>query len=91
MRGKAALLFARVARDRAVNPLVEIILSEDFNIRSYEEKISFFKALAETKSPKAIAILEQIIKKRSWFKNRQLEEMKTCAENALKMIRVGPE
>jgi hypothetical protein len=91
IRGKAALVFARIAKDRAVNPLVEIILSEDFYLRNYDEKISFFKALGETKSPKAIPILEQIIKKRNWLKNRQLEEIKSCAENTLKMIRVGKE
>jgi hypothetical protein len=91
IRGKAALIFARIAKDQAVKPLVEIILSEDFYTRSYDEKVSFFKALGETKSQKAIPILEQIINKRSWFKNRQLEEMRTCAENTLKMIGAGKE
>ena len=91
IRGKAALIFARIAKDQAVKALVEIILSEDFYTRSYDEKVSFFKALGETKSQKAIPILEQIINKKSWFKNRQLEEMRTCAENTLKMIGAGKE
>jgi HEAT repeat protein len=91
IRGKAALIFAKIAKDRAVNSLLEIILSEDFYTRSYEEKVSFFKALGETKSQKAIPVLEQIINKKSWFKNRQLEEMRTCAENTLRMIGAGKE
>jgi HEAT repeat protein len=86
IRGKAALIFARIAKDQAVKPLVEIILSEDFYTRSYDEKVSFFKALAETKSQKAIPILEQIIKKKRWSKKAQWEEVRTCAVNALKMI-----
>lgn len=91
IRGKAALIFARIAKDQAVKPLMEIILSEDFYKRSYDEKVSFFKALGETKSQKAIPILEQIIKKKSWFKKAQWEEMRTCAVNTLKMIGASKE
>jgi len=91
IRGKAAPIFARIARDQAVRPLAEIILSEDFYTRSYDEKISFFKALAETGSKKAIPILEQILNKKRWFKKTQWEEMRTCAAKALKMIETDKE
>jgi HEAT repeat protein len=76
-----------MAKEQAVRPLVEKILSEEFYMRSYDEKVSFFKALGETGSPKAIPVLEEIVKKKRWFNKGQWEEMRTCAVNTLKMIR----
>lgn len=91
MRGKAALILAKIAKDQAVKSLLQIILSEDFYTRSYEEKVSFFKALAETRSNKAIPVLEQIFKKRKLFKKAKWEEMRLCAANALRMMGAGKE
>ncbi len=91
MRGKAALIFGRIAKDQAIKDLLEIILAEDFYMRSYEEKISFFRALGETGSPETIPILEQIIKKKKWFHKEKWEEMRTCAVNTLKMIETRKE
>ncbi len=86
IRIKASLNLARMAKDKAVKPLMEIILCEDFNKRSYEEKVAFFKALGETGSKEVIPALKEIAKKRIWFKRRKWEEMRTCATNTLKMI-----
>jgi HEAT repeat protein len=86
IRGKASLALARAMRAQAVKPLTDIILSEDFHKRDYEEKVSFFRALGETGSREAIPILEQIAKKRNWFKNAKWEEMRVCATNALRMM-----
>jgi len=68
VRGKASLILARTIKDEAVRPLSEIILSDDFYRRAYDEKVSFFKALGETGSREAVPILEKIAKKRNWFR-----------------------
>ncbi len=86
IRAKASILFARVAKQGATQPLMEIILSEDFYKRGYEEKASFFKALAETGSEEIIPTLKKISKKRRWFQREKWNEMRLCASNALRMI-----
>jgi hypothetical protein len=86
IRGKASIALARAMKAQAVKPLTDIILSEDFYKRDYEEKVSFFRALGETGSREAIPVLEQIVKKRNWFKNAKWEEMRVCATNALRMM-----
>jgi len=86
IRAKAALLLARNARAEAVKPLTEIILSEDFCKRDYEEKASFFRALGETGSKEVIPTLKKIAKERRWFQRAKWEEMRQCANNTLKMM-----
>jgi HEAT repeat protein len=86
IRAKAALLLARNAKAEAVKPLTEIILSEDFYKRDYEEKASFFRALGETGSKEVIPILKKITKKRRWFQKAKWDEMRQCATNTLKMM-----
>lgn len=86
VRAKAALLLARNAKKEAVGPLTEIILSDDFYKRDYREKVSFFRALGETKAEEVIPILERIAKKRTWFQGEKWNEMRQCAANTLKML-----
>jgi hypothetical protein len=86
IRAKAALLLARNAKGEAVKPLTEIILSEDFYKRDYEEKASFFRALGETGSKEVIPMLKKIARKRRWFQKSKWDEMRQCATNTLKMM-----
>jgi hypothetical protein len=86
MRAKAALFLARHAKVAAVKPLTEIILSEDFYSRDYDEKASFFRALGETGSKEVIPILKKIANKRRWFQKTKWNEMRQCANNTLKMM-----
>jgi hypothetical protein len=86
IRSKAALLLARNAKDEAVKPLTDIILSVDFYKRDYKEKASFFRALGETGSKEVIPILEGISKKRHLFQREKWNEMRQCAVNTLKML-----
>jgi hypothetical protein len=88
IRGKASLILAKIAKGEAVKPLTEIILSEDFYKRDYQEKASFFRALGETGSIEVIPILKKIAKKRRWFKKAKWDEMRLCATNTLRMIEV---
>jgi HEAT repeat protein len=86
IRAKAALILARNVKGEAVKPLTEIILSEDFFRRDYEEKASFFRALGETGSKEAIPVLKKIAKERRWFQKTKWDEMRQCANNTLKMM-----
>jgi HEAT repeat protein len=86
IRAKAALLLARHSKEKAMEPLTQIILSEDFYKRDYREKASFFKALGETKSEEVIPILKKIARKRRWFQREKWNEMRQCAANTLKMM-----
>ncbi len=83
IRAKASILLARMAKQQAVKPLMEIILSEEFYKRDYEEKASFFRALAETGSQEVIPILQKIAGKKNLFNKGKWEEMRTCATNTL--------
>jgi hypothetical protein len=86
IRAKASLILARMAKNEAVKPLVEIILSEEFYKRDYEEKASFFRALGETGAQEVIPVLQKIASKRMFFNRSKWDEMRSCANNALKMI-----
>ena len=86
IRGRASLVLARTARDQAAKPLLEIVLSEDFYKRDYEEKASFFRALGETGSEELIPVLKKMARKRRWFQRTQWKEMRLCATNALRMV-----
>ena len=86
IRGKASVVLARAIKDEAIRPLSEVILSNDFFRRAYDEKVSFFRALGETGSKEAVPILEKIAKKRNWFKKSKWEEMRLCATNTLRMM-----
>ncbi len=86
IRARASILLARMAKQQAVKPLMEIILSEEFYKRDYEEKASFFRALAETGSQEVIPILQKIAGKKNLFGKGKWEEMRTCATNTLKMM-----
>jgi len=86
IRGKASLSLARITKKEAVKPLLDIILSEDFYKRDFNEKTSFFRALAETGSKEAVPVLEKIAKKRKWFQKDKWNEMRICAANTLKVM-----
>jgi len=89
IRGKASLTLARIAKEEAVKPLMEIVLSEDFYKRDLNEKASFFRALGETGSKEVIPTLERIAKKKKWFQKGKWDEMRLCAANALKFMSAG--
>jgi hypothetical protein len=91
IRGKASLSLARIVKNEAVKPLLDIILSDDFYKRDFNEKASFFRALGETGSKEAIPILEKIAKKRRWFQKDKWDEMRLCAANTLKFIGTNKE
>jgi hypothetical protein len=67
---------------------MEVIQSEDFFKRGYEEKVAFFRALGETGAPEAVPFLEKMSRKKSWFQRAKWNEIRQCAAMALRMM--GP-
>ncbi len=86
IRMKASILFAKMAKEEAFEPLKEIILSKDFYKADYQEKSTFFKALAETGSKEASPFLRKIANKRRFFQRAKWKEMRICARNTLKLL-----
>jgi HEAT repeat protein len=86
IRGKAALILSQLAREQAVKPLSQIIFSQDFHKRDYQEKASFMRALGETGSGEALSLLKKISKKGRWLRREKWREMKRCAEMTLKTM-----
>jgi HEAT repeat protein len=86
IRAKASVLLARVTKQQAVKPLMEIILSDEFYKRDFDEKASFFRALGETGSKEVIPVLQKIANKKNLFSKGKWEEMRVCATNTLKMM-----
>jgi hypothetical protein len=91
IRGKTSFLFAKAAGEEAAQPLLDIILSEDFVKRDYEEKTLFFRALGETRSGEAIPVLKKIAGKRKWFQRAKWNEMRQGARATLKILESGQE
>ena len=89
IRAKASLLFAKMAKAEAANPLMQIILSQDFYKRDYNEKSSFFKALAETGAKEAIPTLKSIAQRRRWLQRAKWSETRLCAASILKIMETG--
>ena len=89
IRAKASLLFAKLAKAEAAKPLMQIILSQDFYKRDYNEKSSFFKALAETGAKEAIPTLKSIAQRRRWLQRAKWNETRLCASSILKIMDTG--
>ncbi len=83
-RSKASILLAKTARKEAAKPLMDIISSSDFYKRDYEEKASFFQALAETGAEEGVAALKKIAGKKKWFQKAKWGETRLCATQTLK-------
>ena len=89
IRAKASLFFAKMAKAEAANPLMQIILSEDFYKRDFNEKSSFFRARAETGAKEAIPTLKNIAQRRRWLQRAKWNETRLCASSILKMMETG--
>ncbi|TPW15396.1 MAG: hypothetical protein FD129_901 [bacterium] len=75
---------------RAVNPLLQIILANDFDSRPLEERRGFFESLGRTNSPDVLPFLKMLLGKKPLFKKKEAEEMRVCAVEALARMR-GPQ
>ncbi|MDZ4805135.1 MAG: HEAT repeat domain-containing protein [Candidatus Eisenbacteria bacterium] len=89
IRVSAARSLSRLGK-RAVNPLLQIILSNDFESRPLEERRGFFESLGRTNSPDVLPFLKMLLGKKPIFRKKEAEEMRVCAVEALARMR-GPQ
>lgn len=86
IRVSAARSLSRLGK-RAVNPLLQVILSNDFDDRPMEERRGFFESLGRTNSPDVLPFLRMLLGKKPLFKKKEAEEMRVCAVEALARMR----
>jgi len=86
IRVSAARSLSRLGK-RAVNPLLQVILSNEFDNRPIEERRGFFEALGRTNSPDILPFLKMLLGKKPLFKKKEAEEMRVCAVEALARMR----
>jgi hypothetical protein len=89
IRVSAARSLARLGK-RAVNPLLQIVLARDFEMRPLEERRGFFESLGRTNSPDILPLLKMLLGKKPMFKKKEAEEMRVCAVEALARMK-GPD
>ncbi len=86
IRGIAALRLARIARENALEPLLDLVLSKPFQKREIREITLFLQAIGVTGSDGAVPALSQILLKRSFLGKTKADEARRSAANALGAI-----
>jgi HEAT repeat protein len=86
IRTTAALNLGKVGKKAALEPLLEIVLSKDFQKRGSEEIKGFFDAIGMVGSSReSILVLRQLLERKSWF-GRGKDEIRVGAAQALATI-----
>jgi HEAT repeat protein len=86
IRTTAALHLGKVGKKAALEPLLEIVLSKDFQKRGSEEIKGFFDAIGIMGSSReSILVLRQLLERKSWL-GRGKDEIRIGAAQALAMI-----
>ncbi len=83
VRVTAAELLSRRFKAKALSSLLQIVVSEGFEERSFEEQVAFFEALARSSPGEVFPILAGTLKRRALFGRRRLRARKACALRAL--------
>ena len=86
IRGIAALRLARIGREDALGPLLDLVLSKPFQKREIREITSFLQAIGVTGSDGAVPALSQILLKRSFLSKAKADGARRSAANALGAI-----
>jgi HEAT repeat protein len=93
VRTTAATLISNHLGARALQPLLQVLLSPDFEAREYSEQAEFYMALAKASPQEVYPLLEKTISRRSWLAPRRWRMQKACALRALGAIpieKAGP-
>jgi HEAT repeat protein len=86
IRTMAALHLGKVGKKAALEPLLEIVLSKDFQKRGSEEIKGFFDAIGIMGSSReSILVLRQLLERKSWL-GRGKDEIRVGAAQALATI-----
>jgi HEAT repeat protein len=93
VRTTAATLMSDRFGARALQPLLQVLLSSGFEMREYPEQADFYLALAKASPQEVYPLLEKTISRRSWLAPRRWRVQKACALRALGVIpieKAGP-
>jgi HEAT repeat protein len=86
IRTTAALHLGKVGQKAALEPLLQIVLSKDFQKRGSEEIKGFFEAIGIMGSSReSILVLRQLLERKSWL-GRGKDEIRVGAAQALATI-----
>jgi hypothetical protein len=87
IRTTAALNLGKVGKKAALEPLLEIVLSKDFQKRGSEEIKGFFDAIGIMGSSReSILVLRQLLERKSWLGRGKTDEVRVGAAQALASI-----
>jgi HEAT repeat protein len=86
IRCMAAINLGKVGKEAGLIPLLEVVQSKDFYKREPVEIKAFFNAIGMAGSNEAVAILEQLLERRSWFGRGTTDEIRLGAARAMAMI-----
>jgi len=86
VRGLAALRLARIGREEALKPLLDLVLSKAFQKREIREIRLFLQAIGITGSDEAVPALFRILLKKSFFGKIKTDEIRKSAADALGTI-----
>ncbi len=86
IRGIVALQLARVGREQALKPLIDLVLSKTFQKREIHEIKQFLQAIGITGSDEAVPALFRILVKKSFFGKIKTDEVRRSAADALGAI-----
>ncbi len=78
---------------KSLQLLLQILLTDEFESREFEEQAFFYEALARSSPEEVFGFLERTISRRNWFAPAKWRIQKACALRALGMIpleKAGP-
>lgn len=93
VRKTAALLMSRSMGAGALQPLLQVLLSRDFDKRDFDEQAALYEALASSSPEEVFPLLERTVSRRDWLAPSHWRVQKACALRALGLIpieRSGP-
>jgi hypothetical protein len=83
VRQTAAGLYSEALGAKALQPLLQILLSHGFEQRPYEEQTAFYEALSSASPDEVFPLLEKTVRRRDWLAPRHWRVQKACALRAL--------
>ncbi|MCK4303673.1 MAG: HEAT repeat domain-containing protein [Candidatus Eisenbacteria sp.] len=88
VRQTAAELLGAGFGERALQPLLQVLLGPGFEKRDIEEQSVFYEALARSSPEEVFPLLEKTICRRSWLAPQHRRVQKICALRALGLISI---
>jgi hypothetical protein len=86
VRLTAAELYCSSFTVKALQPLLQILLTDEFEKRDFDEQAYFYEAMAKSSPTEVFPFLEKTICRRNWFAPPKWRIQKACALRALGMI-----